>query len=80
MQAEIAEFETNIDRLTGSIAQIEESPATATHAVGDLIVWNSQLYKVTASIAVGETITIGTNVSRTTIADELKAIIAQLGA
>lgn len=71
VQAEIAEFETSIDRLTGSLATIETSPATATHAVGDLIVWNSQLYKVISAIAVGETLSVGTNVAETSVGDEI---------
>ena len=80
VQAEIDEFENVTYKLTTSIAPIEQTTAIATHAVGDYIMLNGEFCKVISAIAVGETITIGTNVSRTTIADELKAIIAQLGA
>lgn len=80
VQAEIDEFETAIHALSESVAPIETGTAIATHAVGDYIMLNGEFCKVISAIAVGETITIGTNVSRTTIADELKAIIAQLGA
>ena len=80
VQAEIDEFEESTRRLAGSLAMVETSPATANHAVGDLIVFNNQLYKVTVAIASGEVIVVGTNVQSTTIADELKAILAQLSA
>ena len=76
VQAEINEFETNLDRLAGSIAQIEVSPATATHAVNTYLVWNSRLYKVISAIAVGENLSIGTNISPTTIMAELLALTA----
>ena len=46
----------------GNLATIESSPATAAHAVGEYIVYNGQLYKVTA-IASGQTLTVGTNIS-----------------
>lgn len=75
VQAEINEFETKIDRLAGSIAQIEVSPATATHKVGDLIVWNSQLYKVMSAIAVGETLSVGSNVAATSVGDLRKKLL-----
>jgi hypothetical protein len=80
VQAEIGEFEESTRKLAGSLAMVETSPATANHAVGDLIVFNNQLYKVTVAIASGEAIVVGTNVQSTTIADELKAILAQLSA
>lgn len=46
-----------------NLATIESSPATAAHAVGEYIVLNGQLYKVTAAIAAGQTLTVGTNIS-----------------
>ena len=80
IQAEIDEFEESTRKLAGSLAMVETSPATANHSVGDLIVYNNQLYKVTVSIASGEAIVVGTNVSATTVANELMAILAQLSA
>ena len=47
----------------GNLATIESSPATAAHAVGEYIVLNGQLYKVTATIAAGQTLTPGTNIA-----------------
>lgn len=60
--------DADIEALAGSIATIESSPATAAHAVGEYIVLNGQLYKVTAAIAAGQTLTVGTNIAATTIA------------
>lgn len=58
----------------GSIAVIETSPATSAHAVGTYLVYNGQLYKVTSAIAVGETLTVGTNISATNVADALDSL------
>jgi hypothetical protein len=63
-----------VEDLAGSVAVIETSPTTATHAVGDYIVWNGKLYEVTTAIAVGETLTVGTNISATTAGAELTAL------
>lgn len=49
--------------ILGNLAMIESSPVTAAHAVGEYIVYNGQLYKVTAAISPGETLTPGTNIS-----------------
>lgn len=49
--------------ILGNLATIESSPATAAHAVGEYIVYNGQLYKVTAAISPGETLTPGTNIA-----------------
>lgn len=49
------------------IAPIEYSPATSSHAVGEVFVVGNRLYKATAAIAQGDNITEGTNVIRTTI-------------
>ena len=44
------------------IAPIEYSPAIAAHAVGDQLIWNDVLYKVVAAVAIGDSLTIGTNI------------------
>ena len=77
---EAVKFENGADLTTaiGSIATIETSPATATHAVGDYIVWNGQLYKVISAIAVGETLTVGSNITATSAGSEISALKAGL--
>lgn len=60
----------------GSSAMIEssvEATTTSAHAyaVGDYFIYNNTLYAVTAAIAVGDTITPGTNCAATTVMNEL---------
>ncbi len=57
--------------LVGSVAQIETSPATASHSVGQYFVYNDQLYEVIAAISVGETLVVGTNIVATTVGNEI---------
>lgn len=64
----VAEMDAADNTILGNLAMIESSPATTAHAVGDYIVYNGQLYKVTAAIAAGQTLTVGTNIAATTIA------------
>ena len=44
------------------IAVYEKSPTTASHSIDDYIYYNNKLYRVILAIAIGDTITIGTNV------------------
>lgn len=58
----VAEMETADNTILGNLATIETSPTTASHVIGEYIVYNGQLYTVTASIAAGATLTVGTNI------------------
>jgi hypothetical protein len=49
--------------------------ATRAYSVNQFMIINNQLYKATASIANGATITVGTNVKATTIADILTSLL-----
>ena len=62
--------------LLAIIAESDSATATANHAVGELFVMGDVLYKTTAAIATGETITPGTNCSATTLAAEIEAAAA----
>ena len=54
------------------IAGIEtEMVATKNYSIGDLLIVGDTLYKVTANIANGSAITVGTNVTATTVAEQL---------
>lgn len=54
------------------VAPVEEtSTSSAAYAVGDFLILEGILYKVTTAIAIGDTITPGTNCVATKIADEL---------
>ena len=43
------------------IATHDTSTATAAHAIGEVFIMNSKLYRATSAIAIGDTITAGTN-------------------
>lgn len=60
-----------------AINQGTSSVAIQAYAIGDLLVYNDILYKVTAAIARGDTIIDGTNVEETTIANELANVTPQ---
>lgn len=45
------------------IAPIEQSHATAAHSVGDQLIYSDVLYKVIAPIAIGDALTVNTNIA-----------------
>lgn len=55
----------------------EETGTTASknYAVNDFLIWNNQLYRVTAIIAQGATLTEGTNITATTITAEITSLL-----
>lgn len=62
-------------KITEAIAPVESSyTATQNYSVGDYLIVDYKLYKVTAAIANGGTITPNTNVTATTIMAEIKAL------
>lgn len=65
-----------VQSLWNNIAPVEiTNKASTNYNAGDYIVMQGTLYKVTATIARGATLANGTNITPTTIADELKALI-----
>ena len=62
----------------GSLAEIETSPTKSSHAAGTYLVYDGKLYITLTSIAAGEVLTIGTNISATTAGDELSSLKAGL--
>lgn len=60
--------------LAASIAPVDGPIAKTNHQVGDLLMLGFTLCKATQVIVTGETIAIGTNVTRTTVAAELAAL------
>ena len=71
----------NVETLAGSVATFETSPSTAVHAEGEYILYQAQLYKVTSAIAVGEDLTVGSNIEATNLGNELNAgLIDGMGA
>lgn len=61
-----------ITDILGDLADVEASTkASRAYSVGEYLVYNNLLYKVTEAITSGGTITPGTNASQTTVGDEL---------
>lgn len=61
------------------LATIEASTtASKAYAVGDYLIANNKIYKVTAAIASGGTITVGTNVTETKVGAELTELNRQI--
>ena len=63
--------------LFASIATVENgTTASKAYAKGDYMIFDGSFCKVTSAISSGGTITVGTNVAKTTIGAELKAALA----
>ena len=71
---ETASNASAITALSESVAPIETGTATQPYVVGDYLLLNGQFCKVTAAIATGETITVGTNVAETSVGDEISSL------
>ena len=52
-----------VDGRISNIANVEESPSTHAYAVGKQLIFNGLLCKATSAIAVGDTLTVGTNLA-----------------
>ena len=66
------------ESILGTIAPLETTyTAGQNYTVGSFLVVGAKFYKVTAAIAEGGTITPGTNVIQTTVAEQLMALAAQ---
>ncbi|MBQ3928830.1 MAG: hypothetical protein II711_01905 [Clostridia bacterium] len=64
--------EESIADTQSMIATVEATTtASKNYAVGDLLVYDGKLYKVTSAIATGATIIVGSNVTQTTVEDQL---------
>jgi hypothetical protein len=78
--AQGAALKALIDNADNSIvATVEESPATADHAEGDYIYYNSTTYEVTAAITIGDTLTVGTNIDVPTLTEGTVIFIPDIG-
>lgn len=67
--------EKRVNAQRNMIAGVEEAmTATQNYAVGDLLIVGNTLYKVTAAISSGAALVVGTNVTETTVAEQLLAL------
>lgn len=79
LQDNINDLESAEDKLAKAISTNEETmTATKNYAVGDLVMVNNQLYRVTSPIASGSTLTPSVNVITTTIGAELDTLEAEV--
>ena len=68
-----------VQNLGNNITKVETTvKATQNYDVGDYVIVQGVLYKVTTPIASGTTISSGTNVTPTTVMDEIKALISAI--
>lgn len=66
-------------QLAQNTAQIETAgTATSAHSAGEYVMISNALYKVTASVAKGDTWTIGTNVTAANIGSEISSLKSDL--
>lgn len=68
-----------IDALAGDIATVEESPSTAAHSVGEFLIYEGRVYKVTAAISIGDSLTLGSNIAAANVGSELASLKSSLG-
>lgn len=70
---------TVTDQLAKNTAQIETAgTATNAHSAGEYVMISNALYKVTASVAKGDTWTIGTNVTAVNVGSEIGSLKSDL--
>ena len=69
----------DVSQLAKNTAQIETAgTATNAHSAGEYVMISNALYKVTASVAKGDTWTIGTNVTATNVGSEIGSLKSDL--
>ena len=70
---DVVDYETQvINKPDGMIADTEDAmTASRNYTAGEFLICGNKMYKVTANIANGGTITEGTNVQQTTVAEQL---------
>ena len=75
--AQVATVTSQMTSLLASVAPVEASTtASGNHSAGELLMLNGKLYKASTAIVTGDTLTVGTNITATTLAAELAALNA----
>ena len=62
------------NKVLNMIAPVESAQVSKAYSVGQYLIYDYTLYKVTSNIASGGTITVGTNVTATTLASILESL------
>lgn len=68
----------NISSIESNLATVEIGTASKAYAKGDFLIMNDTLYKVTTATVAGATLTVGTNIVQTSVAEELELNNIQL--
>ena len=63
-----------ISKHAADLAVLSTSPTTRSFAVGEYLMYNNQLYRVTQAIASGGTLTVGTNIVAANVGAQLKTL------
>lgn len=59
---DLSDKDAKITGTQSDFAQVETSPTTHAYVKGQMLIYNNQTYRVIAAIAVGNTLTVGTNI------------------
>ena len=78
IRARLDRAEGNINELQGSLARIEVSPSKNNYSVGELLVYDGTLYKVTTAIATNDALVVGSNIQAQTVSGEISDIITPI--
>ena len=62
LSSDLTAKQTKITATQSDFGQVETSPTTHAYTKGQMLIYNNQLYRVKAAIAVGATLTVGTNI------------------
>ena len=63
---------SDFENFKNNIATVETSViASQNYEAGEYLIYANQLYKVTADISIGDSLTVGTNIEATSVGDEL---------
>lgn len=65
-------LQTAVQNLSKNFAPVETNPTTRSHAVGDYITFNGNLYKAKTAIGAGDVLVIGTNVEEISVKEILQ--------
>lgn len=68
----------NVTDIETAIAPLEIGTASQAYAKGDYLIMSDKLYKATTAIVSGATLTVGTNITQTSVAEELELNNIQL--
>ena len=68
----VAGLNTGIDKIANSISPEETSPAQTARTIGSYLIFAGDLYEVISAISVGDVLTEGQNIRKTTIAEKLE--------